>query len=101
MNDAPGSILRTSLGSKYIATTASFFSYADGAYLLLDIGAADGALLELSGAREAAAVVPARDERAVHLPLEANLDHVVGGKFDSIRDENSTKNEKKRVSGGR
>ena len=47
--------------------------HADRAYLLLHIGAADGALLELGSARQAAAVVPARYERAVHLPFEAHL----------------------------
>lgn len=46
---------------------------ADGPNLLLHIGAAHGALLELGGADEAAAVVAAGHQRAVHLSLEADL----------------------------
>lgn len=48
-------------------------SYAESIYLLRNVGAADRALLELGRTREAAAVVTARDQRAVHLSFKAHL----------------------------
>lgn len=48
-------------------------SSAEGLDLLVDFAATHGALLELSGAVYASAVVSARDERAVNFVVHAHL----------------------------